>query len=102
MSIQWAAGGDDLYTIALVDPDGPSRANPIRGECLHWLVVNVRGTEPSTGETLVEYIGSGPPEGTGLHRYILLIYRQPGKLDMSEFKKVPKNELPGRIHVRLC
>lgn len=31
-----------------------------------------------------EYVGSGPPEGTGPHRYVYLVYKQPGKITDSE------------------
>lgn len=55
-----------------VDPDAPSRADPKWGEWRHWLVVNIPGCDVSKGEALSVYIGSGPPQGTGLHRYIFL------------------------------
>lgn len=50
----------------------------------HWLVGNVPGNDISKGETLSAYVGSGPPEGTGLHRYVFLIYKQNGKLEFDE------------------
>lgn len=31
-----------------------------------------------------DYVGSGPPEKTGLHRYVFLVYKQPGKLTFDE------------------
>lgn len=31
-----------------------------------------------------EYIGAGPPKGTGLHRYVFLLYKQPSKLTFEE------------------
>lgn len=55
-----------------VDPDAPSRADNKFSEWRHWLVYNIQGSDVSTGSTLCEYIGAGPPKGTGLHRYILL------------------------------
>lgn len=33
---------------------------------------------------LSDYIGSGPPPDTGLHRYVFLLYKQPGKLVFNE------------------
>lgn len=33
-----------------------------------------------------EYVGSGPPKGTGLHRYVFLVYKQPGKISPDEPK----------------
>ena len=34
------------------------------------------------------YISAGPPKDTGLHRYVFLIYKQPGKLTCDE-KRLP-------------
>lgn len=50
----------------------------------HYLVGNIPGSDISRGEVLSEYVGAGPPQGTGLHRYIFLIYEQPGKLTFDE------------------
>ncbi|XP_063388484.1 phosphatidylethanolamine-binding protein homolog F40A3.3-like isoform X2 [Cydia fagiglandana] len=50
----------------------------------HWLVGNVPGNNVAAGETLSAYVGSGPPQGTGLHRYVFLVYQQPGKLSFDE------------------
>lgn len=72
--------------IVFSDPDAPTRSNATFREILHWRVVNIPGTDVSNGDTLTEYIGSGPPQGTGLHRYIFLVYKQPGKIDF----KVPR------------
>lgn len=33
-----------------------------------------------------DYIGAGPPKGTGLHRYVFVVYKQPGVVEF----KVPK------------
>ena len=56
----------------LLDPDAPSRADPKFREWRHWLVVNIPGSDVAKGEEVAAYIGSGPPEGTGLHRYVYL------------------------------
>jgi len=66
------------------DPDAPSRKEPTYREWHHWLVGNVPGNDISKGEVLSAYIGSGPPPNTGLHRYVFLIYKQPGKLTFDE------------------
>lgn len=36
------------------------------------------------GETLSEYIGSGPGQDTGLHRYVFLVYKQNRRLNFDE------------------
>lgn len=83
--MQWQAKENTYYTVCMTDPDAPSRKEPTYREWHHWLVGNVPGNKISEGETLSEYVGSGPPPDTGLHRYVFLIYEQPeGKINFSE------------------
>jgi len=39
-------------------------------------VVNIPGNDVRNGEHLVEYVGSGPTKGSGLHRYTYLVFKQ--------------------------
>ncbi|XP_067629736.1 phosphatidylethanolamine-binding protein homolog F40A3.3 [Eurosta solidaginis] len=48
--VTWKADSDALYTLIMVDPDAPSRAEPTAGEILHWLVVNVPGNNVTNGQ----------------------------------------------------
>ncbi|XP_077377193.1 phosphatidylethanolamine-binding protein 1 [Festucalex cinctus] len=83
--IEWeGCDPSKLYTLALTDPDAPSRKKPTFREWHHFLVVNMKGNDVSSGDVLSDYVGSGPPEGTGLHRYVWLVYGQPGALSCSE------------------
>lgn len=50
----------------------------------HWLVGNIKGGDVSTGQVITPYVGSKPPNGSGLHRYIFLIYEQKCKLKFEE------------------
>ena len=68
----------------ITDPDAPSRQNPKFREWHHWLVVNIPGCDISEGEVKLEYVGSGPPKGTKLHRYIFLAFKQPGKISYTD------------------
>nr|WEY07714.1 phosphatidylethanolamine-binding protein [Ephestia kuehniella] len=83
-SVSWPAETGAFYTLAMTDPDAPSRAEPTYREWHHWLVGNIPGDNVSAGETLSAYVGSGPPPKTGLHRYVFLVYKQPGKLNFDE------------------
>ena len=71
-----------LYTILMLDFDAPSRENPVAAPWLHWLRANVKGAELSElrgvgrGEDVVDYAGPAPPKGTGLHRYVVLVYEE--------------------------
>ncbi|OWK14367.1 PEBP1 [Cervus elaphus hippelaphus] len=86
-----------LYTLVLTDPDAPSRKDPkyrqvgerwgVAGHPLEWhhfLVVNMKGNDIGSGTVLSDYVGSGPPKGTGLHRYVWLVYEQKGPLKCDE------------------
>ncbi|XP_032526491.1 phosphatidylethanolamine-binding protein homolog F40A3.3-like isoform X3 [Danaus plexippus] len=83
-AVKWNAVPDSYYTLAMTDPDAPSRAEPQFREWHHWLVGNILGGNISSGEVLSAYVGSGPPPDTGLHRYVFLVYKQPGKLSFDE------------------
>jgi len=83
--IRWQADPNSRYTLIFTDPDAPSRQNPRSREFQHWLVVNIPGDQLEKGDTLAEFISSGPPQGTGFHRYTYLVYRQPsGKIQDPE------------------
>ncbi|XP_061395643.1 protein D3-like [Musca vetustissima] len=96
--VSWEAEDGALYTLLMVDPDAPSRQEPSYREALHWLVINIPGNKVSNGQVVADYIGSGPPEGTGLHRYVFLIFKQEQRI--SAEKHIPKSSLEGRLNVK--
>lgn len=100
--ITWPTDGSNetLYTLAMVDPDAPSRASPTVGQVLHWLVINIPLNRISGGRTMAGYRGSGPPEGTGLHRYIFIVYKQPAKIDPEE-AVIGKTSRTGRLNFKI-
>ncbi|KAI3914990.1 hypothetical protein MKW98_020537 [Papaver atlanticum] len=71
-----------LYLV-MVDPDAPSPNEPTMREYVHWIVVDVPGgTSPSEHERkeVVRYMGPKPPEG--MHRYVMVVFKQKGELKM--------------------
>ncbi|XP_057334536.1 protein D2-like isoform X1 [Microplitis mediator] len=94
-TVHWDADSGSFYTLCMTDPDAPSREQPTYREWHHWLVSNIPGNEISKGEVLSDYIGSGPPQGTGLHRYVFLLYKQPEKLSFDE-KRLTNRSGDGR------
>ncbi|XP_030752460.1 protein D2-like [Sitophilus oryzae] len=82
--ISWEADPEKLYTLLMVDPDAPSRENPTFREINHWLVINIKGNDIATGQTLTSYRGSRPPKGYGLHRYIFIVHEQNGPITVNE------------------
>ncbi|XP_022212991.1 protein D3 [Drosophila obscura] len=89
-------GSETLLTLLMVDPDAPSREDPEFREILHWAVVNIPGDDPRAGYILAEYVGSGPPLNTGLHRYVFLLYRQSRKIE--ETLPIIKTIRKGRLN----
>lgn len=73
-----------LYTIALVDPDAPTRMPISTGQFLHFMVNNVPGKDIKAGNIMADYVGAGPPMGTGLHRYIFVLFEQPGRVKVAK------------------
>jgi len=76
ISITWPDMKEDhFYTIIMIDPDMPSRTTPVneKTQVLHWLMVNIPGCGVG-GRQLAPYIGSGPPPGTGIHRYNFFVF----------------------------
>lgn len=83
--VTWQANKGAYYTLMMVDPDAPSRTDPKFREIRHWLVMNILESAVESGDEITEYRGSGAPKGTGLHRYIFLVYKQPnGKIEHTE------------------
>lgn len=73
--------------IFFLDPDVPSRKEA-KYEVKHWLIGNIPDGDVKKGDILADYRGSGPPKGSGLHRYVFLVYKQNGKIAYEE-KRIP-------------
>ena len=87
VSVRWPTEPGALYTLVFTDPDAPSRSDPRFREILHWLVANVPENDIEKGDVYSEYIGSGPKEDSGVHRYVLLVFKQPkGRLELDRPK----------------
>ncbi|PRT55381.1 Carboxypeptidase Y inhibitor [Wickerhamiella sorbophila] len=74
------------YTIAFTDPDAPRRGDNKWSEFAHMLVTDIKPTVGEGGESFevdvskgtvhIPYMGPGPPEKTGLHRYVFAVFEQ--------------------------
>lgn len=71
----------------MVDPDAPSRKDPKFRSWRHWLVVNIPGNDVRSGEVKTKYMGSAPPHGSGLHRYIFLLFKQESNIKVLDFEE---------------
>ncbi|EDW03752.1 putative odorant-binding protein A5 [Drosophila grimshawi] len=91
--LEWSADEGSYYTIMMISPDAPSRELPIYRSWIHWLVVNVPGTDVSKGQLLSEYFGPIPLKDSGLCRFVALVYHQSDKLDFDEQKMELKSSV---------
>lgn len=92
--LTWEAEKGAYYTLIMIDPDAPSRTDYNLREVLHWLVMNIPESAVEKGDEVIEFIGTGAPKGTGLHRYIFLVYKQPnGKIEHNEQRATNKYNL---------
>lgn len=63
--------------------------------------MNVPNNDIEQGDTIVEYIGSGAPFGTGLHRYVFLVFKQPNHIDKKLFQFVRNCSIEGRLNLSM-
>ena len=100
LSISGAAP-ETLFTVLLTDPDAPSVEDPKFGEFAHWVAVNATAADVlGSCETIVAYHGSSPGPGSGLHRYCLVLYAQPGRIACDEPRVGPTSGFPPRRHFK--
>ncbi|TKR64067.1 hypothetical protein L596_024663 [Steinernema carpocapsae] len=100
-SVTWEADPNALYSLIFTDPDAPSRTDPKRCEWHHWFVANIPGSDLSKGDVFAEYVGAGAPKDTGLHRYIFVVYKQPGKLAEPEYGGLKNNSMHHRSELKM-
>ncbi|XP_072154907.1 protein D3 isoform X1 [Bemisia tabaci] len=84
VKISYPAEPDAYYALIMTDPDCPSREIPTHREWQHWILVNIPGANWTQGFCLTEYIGILGYYEHAIHRYVFLLYKQPGKLKFTE------------------
>ncbi|XWV24450.1 phosphatidylethanolamine-binding protein-like protein [Tupanvirus deep ocean] len=77
---------DEFYTILMVDPDAPSRENPIYKYWLHLLIIN-------NNQKIVSYEPPSPPINSGKHRYIFYLLKQQGVLSKNKLQDFNDNNI---------
>uniref|UniRef100_A0A8D0DUT0 Phosphatidylethanolamine binding protein 4 n=1 Tax=Salvator merianae TaxID=96440 RepID=A0A8D0DUT0_SALMN len=70
------------YVLIMVDPDAPSRTNPIYRFWRHWVITDIRVSKYSYF-LHPEYRRPTPPSQTGYHRYQFLLFEQPTREAIS-------------------
>ena len=76
------------YTLVMLDIDSPDRATCDAGNgyrsVLHWLLTNIRGSDLRSATTVAAYLRPQPQQGTGTHRVVFLLFRQPDYISVRE------------------
>ncbi|RHZ48254.1 hypothetical protein CDV55_101063 [Aspergillus turcosus] len=78
------------YTLLLVDPDAPTPDDPKFAFWRHWVVSGLKAetaTATATadgGTALTEYLGPGPKDESRPHRYLFLLFREPGGFALTK------------------
>ena len=57
--VWWRAEEDKLYTLLMIDADGEEKK---KYSIRHWLVINIKGNNLNTGDSISDYLGAGPPK----------------------------------------
>ena len=61
-----------LHTLIMHDPDAPGHDST--KPRLHWLIINIPGSDFSAGQQLLGYFPPKPP--SGIHKYKFTLYEQ--------------------------
>ncbi|KAL1938723.1 hypothetical protein VTO73DRAFT_11326 [Trametes versicolor] len=87
-----SASPEASYTLAMLDPDAPSRDEPIYRTFRHWLITGLK-SPPVTSNAAdalnalkshpatTPYRPPGPRPNSGLHRYIFLLFQEPASAE---------------------
>ncbi|XP_037954968.1 protein D3-like [Teleopsis dalmanni] len=95
--VDWEADEKAYYTLLMTDPDILNRLRGKSREFPHWVVGNIPGNAVDEGDVLRAYVGTGQPRGTGLHRYVFLVYKQPSKLEFDD-RRIGRRNRKNRNH----
>ncbi|KAL1706578.1 phosphatidylethanolamine-binding protein [Schizophyllum commune] len=83
-----AAAQEATYTVVMLDPDAPSRENPLFRSFRHWVITGLKASADTSTTTnnlaalkmktaTTPYRPPGPRPGSGLHRYTFLLFQEP-------------------------
>ncbi|KAA1479223.1 PEBP-like protein [Dentipellis sp. KUC8613] len=96
----WSTGSSDKeasYTLVMLDPDAPTRAEPMYRSFRHWVVTGLKPPLPGGSRVASQaalhskaattpYRPPGPRPASGQHRYTFLLFEEP----TGEAFEIPK------------
>lgn len=83
-NVSWACDPHENYTVLLVDVEPLGAKTPLLAEGRLLLVGNIKHCDYNKGETIIDYLQPLPLLGTGLCRYVVLVYKQRGHIVFTE------------------
>lgn len=95
-TISYDADPSQLYTLIMIDPDSPSRANHNLRNLVHYLVNNIPGDNVNSGEIAIDYVPPCPFPGTSKHRIVYLLYKQKDGYRVEFEETIGVSQLKGR------
>ena len=69
-----------LYTLVIYDLSAPHARNPMNSPLIHFLEVNIPGSNIDQGDVILEYMPPSPGPKSGNHIYVVDLFRQNGKI----------------------
>ncbi|XP_034835481.2 protein D2-like [Maniola hyperantus] len=81
--IHYPAEPGELYTIIMVDVDTPCAGAPVDAQFVHAIIVNIQSNNLAKGDYLTCYYPVTPYPGSGYHRYVIVLYKQTKKIDVT-------------------
>ncbi len=73
-----------IYCLMMVDPDAPSKKDPIFKYFLHWLIINI---SLDAKDIIMDFEPPTPPENSGPHRYCIILFEQIKKINLEPIKE---------------
>ncbi|KAL5021865.1 hypothetical protein ScPMuIL_001020 [Solemya velum] len=83
--VEYPADKGSLWTLMMTAPD--SHLQDSNSEYLHWLVSNIPECSVEKGDVLCDYMQPFPVKRTGFSRYVFVLFKQKGKIDLGEEKR---------------
>lgn len=83
--VSYKSDPSQLYTLILTDPYA------VKGNHVHWTVINIPGSQIEEGQTILPYVGPAPPKNSGVHIYSFLLFPQTGLLKTININPKDRN-----------
>ncbi|KZV87017.1 PEBP-like protein [Exidia glandulosa HHB12029] len=79
-TVAFAAEDGKTYTLAMLDPDAPTRDGPIYRSFRHWVLPGLSATKQAKDvveQDVSPWRPPGPRPASGVHRYTFLLFEEP-------------------------